>query len=114
MSGGASSPPGTATAGPSGGHPRHDLDPLLLHGVRFSVLAVVVSADKVAFAHVRDTVEVSDSVLSRQLTALEEAGYLEVSKVAEGRRARTWLAPTAQGRTAFAQHRRALERIATA
>ena len=102
---------GTA-AGPAAAHPRHDLDPLLLHGVRFSLLAVTVSAGKVAFAYVRDTLQVSDSVLSKQLTALEDAGYVRVGKVAEGRRARTWLLVTEQGRVAFARHRAALQAIA--
>lgn len=93
-------------------HPRHDLDPLLLHGVRFSVLAITVSAEKVAFAYVRDALQVSDSVLSKQLTALEDAGYVEVTKAAEGRRARTWVNATAEGRKAFGRHRDALLAIA--
>ena len=103
-----------AAAGPAQQqpHPRHDLDTLLLHGVRFSVLAVVVSAEKVAFAYVRDALQVSDSVLSKQLTALDEAGYVRIDKVAEGRRARTWLYATDEGRTAFRRHHAALVAIA--
>lgn len=93
-------------------HPRHDLDPLLLHGVRFSLLAVVLTAGKVAFGWLRDELQVSDSVLSKQLTALEEAGYVEVGKVAEGRRARTWVKGTGPGRLAFDRHREALRVIA--
>ena len=93
-------------------HPRHDLDPLLLHGVRFSVLALTLPADKVAFAYLRDTLQVSDSVLSKQLTALEDVGYVEVGKAAEGRRARTWVNATAHGRRAFDRHRDALQAIA--
>ena len=108
---GGSSPAvsGSAEAQP---HPRHDLDTLLLHGVRFSVLAVAVPADKVDFAYVRDALQVSDSVLSKQLTALDEAGYVRIDKVAEGRRARTWLHATEAGRTAFHRHRAALAAIA--
>jgi len=114
------SPTGRARNGPPAGagpaqqqpHPRHDLDTLLLHGVRFSVLAVTVSAEKVAFAYVRDALQVSDSVLSKQLTALDEAGYVRIDKVAEGRRARTWLHATDAGRTAFDRHHAALIAIA--
>ena len=95
-------------------HPRHDLDPVLLHGVRFSVLAIAVAADKVAFSYLRDALEVSDSVLSKQLTALEEAGHVRISKVAEGRRTKTWVSATAAGRSSFTRHRRALEAIAAA
>lgn len=93
-------------------HPRHDLDPLLLHGVRFSVLAITVAADKVAFAFVQDELEVSASVLSKQLTALDEAGYVGIDKVAEGRRVRTWLRATEAGHAAFRRHRAALAAIA--
>lgn len=93
-------------------HPRHDLDPVLLHGVRFSVLAIAVAGEKVAFSYLRDALQVSDSVLSKQLTTLEDAAHIEVTKVAEGRRARTWIAATPSGRVAFARHRAALERIA--
>ncbi|WP_380167396.1 winged helix-turn-helix domain-containing protein [Jannaschia sp. R86511] len=111
MSGaGGQTPPGTDEA--TAPHPRHDLDPLLLHGVRFSVLAVAVSVEKVAFAYVRDALQVSDSVLSKQLTSLDEAGYLRIDKVAEGRRARTWVRATDAGREAFARHRAALAAIA--
>jgi len=114
------SPTGRSDIGPpaAGGHaeqqphPRHDLDTLLLHGVRFSILAVAVSAEKVAFAYVRDALQVSDSVLSKQLTALAEAGYVRIDKVAEGRHARTWLHATEQGRAAFRRHRAALVAIA--
>ncbi len=104
-------PPGSTPA-PGAAHPRHDLDPLLLHGVRFSVLAAVVAADAVAFAYLREELQVSDSVLSKQLTALQEAGHVRVDKLAEGRRARTWVRATAAGRTAFDRHRAALLAIA--
>lgn len=97
---------------PSASHPRHDLDPLLLHGVRFSVLAMAVSVDEVAFAYVCDELQVSKSMLSKQLTALEAAGYVRVTKVADGRRARTWIHGTSQGRVAFDRHRAALAAIA--
>ncbi|GAA4976557.1 transcriptional regulator [Kineococcus glutinatus] len=80
--------------------------------VRFSVLAALAAADEAEFSFVRDTVEVSDSVLSKQVTVLEEAGYVRVRKGAVGRRPRTWLALTADGRAAFAQHLAVLREIA--
>ena len=76
------------------------------------MLAVAVSAEKVAFAYVRDALQVSDSVLSKQLTALDEAGYVRFDKVAEGRRARTFLHATDEGKAAFGRHRAALAAIA--
>ncbi|MHB8295034.1 MAG: winged helix-turn-helix domain-containing protein [Acidimicrobiales bacterium] len=100
---------GTATAG----HPRHRLDPVVHSPVRLSIIAVLMAAERAEFAFVRDTVEVSDSVLSKQVSVLEEAGYLKVRKGAVGRRTRTWLSLSAAGRRAFEAHLAALNDIAS-
>nr|WP_189301252.1 transcriptional regulator [Streptomyces albospinus] len=80
--------------------------------VRFSIVATLAAAGKAEFAFVRDTVEVSDSVLSRQVATLEKAGYIAVTKGYVGKRPRTWLSLTEHGRTAFAAHCQALRAIA--
>mgnify|MGYP000926453176 FL=1 len=100
----------TAPAGP---HPRHELDELLTHAVRFSVVAALSGVERAEFALVRDTVEVSDSVLSKQVALLEGAGYVEVEKGKVGRRPRTWLSLTADGEQAFTRHLAALRAIAS-
>ncbi|MEE4424387.1 MULTISPECIES: winged helix-turn-helix domain-containing protein [Streptomyces] len=97
---------------PQGAHPRHGLDEVIHAPVRFSIVATLAAADKAEFAFVRDTVEVSDSVLSRQVSTLEKAGYVAVTKGHVGKRPRTWLALTSDGRTAFAAHCQALRAIA--
>lgn len=93
------------------GHPRHRLDDLLTHGVRFSIVAALDGVDRAEFALVRDSVEISDSVLSKQVAALEAAGYVGVEKGRVGRRPRTWLFLTDTGRAALAQHVTALRAI---
>ena len=93
-------------------HPRHELDDLLGHPVRFSILALLAAASRAEFGYVRDQVEVSDSMLSKQMTALEQAGYVKVRKAFVGRRGRTWLSITADGRRAFERHLAALRGIA--
>jgi DNA-binding MarR family transcriptional regulator len=95
-------------------HPRHQLDPAIQHPARFSIMALLVAADRAEFQFVRDTVELSDSALSQHATALESAGYVVVSKGQVGRRPRTWLAATVAGRAAFARHVDALHQIAGA
>lgn len=82
--------------------------------VRFAMMASLVSLDKAEFAFVRDAIEVSDSVLSKQATALEAVGYLQIIKGHVGRRPRTWFALTPQGRAAFAAHLEALRSLAEA
>lgn len=68
--------------------------------------------DEAEFAHVRDTVEVTDSVLSKQAAALETAGYVKIRKGYIGKRPRTWLSLTPEGRRAYTAHLGALRAIA--
>ncbi|MEU3306220.1 winged helix-turn-helix domain-containing protein [Nocardiopsis sp. NPDC055551] len=93
-------------------HPRVRLDEVIHSPVRFSVVAALASADTIEFRVLRDLVEVSDSVLSKQISTLEDAEYVAVSKFRVGRRTRTSLTLTSQGRRAFDQHVRALRDIA--
>ena len=97
---------------PATPHPRHELDELLVHAVRFSVVAALSGLERAEFSLVRDTVQVSDSVLSKQVALLEGAGYVEVEKGKVGRRPRTWLSLTDDGERAFTRHVAALRAIA--
>ncbi|GGO30232.1 winged helix-turn-helix domain-containing protein [Deinococcus humi] len=92
-------------------HPRQNLAEQLTHPVRFSIVALLAQVELADFGFVRDEVEVSDSVLSRQASMLEEAGLIEIKKDFVGKRPRTRLQLTTQGRTAFRAHVRALEAI---
>ena len=55
-------------------HPRRYLDDLLTHAVRFSIVAALAGVEKAEFALVRDSVEISDSVLSKHVATLADAG----------------------------------------
>jgi DNA-binding MarR family transcriptional regulator len=94
-------------------HPRHKLDSLLGHAVRFSIVALLADATKAEFGFVRDQIEVTDSVLSKQVSVLEEAGFVRVHKGFVGKRARTWLSLTRDGRARFDLHLAALREIAS-
>ena len=94
------------------GHARHRLDEVIHAPVGFSIVASLAGADEAEFSAVRDTVEVSDSVLSRQVGTLEAAGYVKVRKGYVGKRPRTWLSLTAAGRAAYERHLTALRAIA--
>ncbi|MFI9809865.1 winged helix-turn-helix domain-containing protein [Streptomyces sp. NPDC052301] len=93
-------------------HPRHQLNDVIHAPVRFSIMATLASCDKAEFAFVRETVEVSDSTLSKQVSQLEAAGYVEVTKGYVGKRPRTWLSISEEGRAAFTEHCAALRAIA--
>lgn len=96
----------------TGGHARHRLDDVIHAPVRFSIVAALAKVENAEFAAVRDAVELSDSVLSKQAAQLEAAGYVAIKKGYVGKRPRTWLSLTAEGRKAFAAHLAALRAIA--
>jgi DNA-binding MarR family transcriptional regulator len=93
-------------------HPRHDLDDLLTHAVRLSIVAGLAAVERAEFALIRDSVEISDAMLSKQVALLEEAGYVDVEKGRVGRRTRTWLRLTPAGSATYHRHIRALRTIA--
>ena len=95
-------------------HPRHELDDLLGHPVRFSIVAMLAAASKVEFSFVRDQLEISDSMLSKQISTLEQAHYVKVDKGFVGKRPRTWLSITREGRRTFERHLGALRSISSA
>lgn len=95
-----------------GRHARHQLDEVIHTPVRFSIVAALAAVDEAEFSHVRDTIEISDSVLSKQSTHLEAKGYVKIRKGHVGKRPRTWLSLTSAGRAAYARHLDALRAIA--
>ena len=94
-------------------HPRHQLAEDLAHPVRFSLTAALAATDETEFAVLRDHLQVSDSVLSRQASALETAGIVRIRKGYIGKRPRTWLSLTKSGRDIWVQHLAALQAIAS-
>jgi DNA-binding MarR family transcriptional regulator len=79
---------------------------------RLQICAILSAADEAEFAMVRDAIAVSDSVLSKHLKQLEDAGYVRLRKQAHAGRQRTWLSLTSAGRAAFAAHVAELTRLA--
>jgi DNA-binding MarR family transcriptional regulator len=93
-------------------HPRLQLNELIHQPVRFSIMAALSGVKEVEFKFLRDAVQVSDSLLSRYVTQLEQAGYVHVRKGYIGKRPRTWLSITSAGHGVFASHVKALQSIA--
>ncbi|MEV6596666.1 transcriptional regulator [Actinoplanes sp. NPDC051346] len=89
-------------------------DPVLGTTVRLSIVALLAPADEVEFATVRDAVQLTDSNLSKQASALEAAGYVRIRKGYVGKRPRTWLSLTPTGRSALTAHVAALDAIVAA
>ena len=93
---------------------RPQFDALIHAPGRLQICAVLSAVQEAEFATVREAVEVSDSVLSKHVKLLEEAGYVAVRKAASGGRQRTWLSLTRKGGAAFAAHMAELNRLVSA
>jgi DNA-binding MarR family transcriptional regulator len=87
-------------------------DPVIHAPGRLQICAILSAADEAEFAMLRESLGVSDSVLSKHLKQLEEAGYVRLNKQAQHGRQRTWLSLTEPGRAAFAAHVAELTRLA--
>ena len=86
-------------------------DELIHPSTRLSVVALLAAADWVDFAFIRDELDLSDSALSKQLSTLEEAGYVSIERTVSDHRRRVRARLTKEGRTAFEGHVAALHQI---
>lgn len=87
-------------------------DPVIHAPGRLQICAILSGVDDAEFALIRDRIGVSDSVLSKHIKQLEEAGYVALTKAPFDGRQRTWVGLTARGKTAFAAHVAELTRLA--
>ena len=82
-------------------HPTRGLDETVHQRHRLGILTITSEADSADFGYLRDALELTAGNLSRHLTVLEEAGLVQVWKGYEGKRPRTWVKITADGRAAL-------------
>lgn len=85
---------------------------ILIHAQnRLQVCAMLALTAKIEFKVLREKLDVSDSVLSKNLKSLEDANYIRSSKRKNMGRQYTWLSLTADGRIAYSEHVKALQEI---
>jgi len=88
-----------------------ELDSLIHAPIRLRVVTTLSAVSEAEFATLRAALEVSDSVLSKHISALVDAGYVRSRKgIREGRRT-TWIGLTTAGRKALREHVAALRRL---
>jgi DNA-binding MarR family transcriptional regulator len=86
-------------------------DELIHAPTRLEIVSLLAAAQWADFRYIRDELGLSDSALSKQLSTLESAGYVEIRRRFVGKRPRTSASLTTVGRQAFEQHVTALQRI---
>jgi len=88
-----------------------ELDPIIHAPNRLRICAMLATSAELDFRLLKAQLAVSDSVLSKQLKALEDANYIEAKKRSHNGRPRTWVSLTDLGQSAFHNHVAALKRI---
>jgi DNA-binding MarR family transcriptional regulator len=88
-----------------------ELDPLIHAPARLQVVTTLSAVSEAEFATLREVLQVSDSVLSKHISALVEAGYVRSRKGVQAGRRTTWIALTRAGKDALRSHVAALRRL---
>jgi len=91
--------------------PTNGLDDIVHQRARLGILTVVHEARRVEFGFLLDTLGLTAGNLSQHLRVLEDAGLIRIDKGIEGRRPRTWVSITGQGRRALLKEIAALKAI---
>lgn len=86
-------------------------DELIHPSTRLSIVALLASTDWAEFSFVRDRLALSDSALSKQFAALEQAGYLTIDRHVSQHRRRVRVSLSDTGRRAFEGHVAALQAV---
>jgi DNA-binding MarR family transcriptional regulator len=79
--------------------------------VRLGVLTVANEARRVEFRFLQESMKLTAGNLSQHIRVLEEAGFVKVEKGVEGRRPRTWVTITREGRAALREEISALKAL---
>ncbi len=87
------------------------IDPQIHPPARLQLMTTLTAVSEAEFVTLREALGVSDSVLSKHVSALATEGYVKSRKgVHEGRRT-TWVGLTPRGRTALRRHVAALRAL---
>lgn len=85
------------------------IDPLIHPPARLQLMTTLTAVSEAEFVTLREALDVSDSVLSKHVSALAAEGYVTSRKGSvEGRRT-TWVALTKRGDRALRDHVAALK-----
>ena len=86
-------------------------DELIHAPTRLALVALLAATEWADFQFLRDSAGLSDSALSKQLTTLEDAGYIAIERPVSNRRRRVHVRLTERGRASFDGHVAALQAV---
>lgn len=88
-----------------------DLDPILQAPARLKLMTMLTAVSEAEFVTLREHLAVSDSVLSKHVSALAAEGYVRSRKGVHAGRRTTWISLTPSGRDALKAHVAALREL---
>lgn len=86
-------------------------DELIHAPTRLSIVALLAGTEWAEFRFIRDSLALTDSSLSKQLSMLDAAGYVEIRRAFVGKRPRLSAKLSSAGRAAFEGHVAALQEL---
>ncbi|MBM9434119.1 transcriptional regulator [Flaviflexus equikiangi] len=90
---------------------RANLDPIIHAPKRLMAMAILANTEHASFQFLKDQLGLTDSDLSKQMAALESAGYVTITKKGRGPGSVTTFAMTKTGSRAYTAHREALHAL---
>ncbi len=85
-----------------------DLDGTIHSPKRLAVMAILASSTTTDFSFLREQLKVADADLSKQMSALRDAGFVQIKKTGHGRTGQTRFTITSEGRAAYLAYRQHL------
>ena len=80
------------------------LDPSIQAPARLKLMTMLTAVSEAEFSTLRDSLDVSDSVLSKHVGALLSVAYVKSRKGVRLGHRTTWISLTAEGRKALSAH----------
>jgi DNA-binding MarR family transcriptional regulator len=88
-----------------------NLDRLIHNPGRLAILAVLAGVERADFTFLQEMTEINKGTLSKHLSALEEAGYIQIKKQFIDNKPNTSASLTSAGRKALNTYRRKYQRF---
>jgi DNA-binding MarR family transcriptional regulator len=87
-------------------------DPLIHQPARLAIMAVLAGCASADFSYLLEATDIDKGSLSKHLSKLEDAGYVQITKSFKGKYPNTSAAMTPKGRKAFKQYRKQYQEFA--
>ena len=91
--------------------PYLQLDRVIHEKGRLAIVSALAAAPGLSFTELRDTLKMTDGNITAHIRTLQKAEYVAVTKSMQGGRSLTTFTLTRQGKSAFQQYIKLLEKI---